>query len=254
MTSKRILSIHAHPDDAEILAGGTLALLAKAGHAVTIVSMTPGDCGSHEHSPEEISAIRRGEAATAAALIGACYQCAEFRDLAIFNDDQGRRRITELLRSQRPDIVLTSAVGDYLCDHEMTNLLVRDACFAAPAPNYKTGGAARALDHLPHLYYMDPVGGHDRDGHYVQPNFAVDVTKVLDLKKEMLACHASQRNWLMRQHGMDNYLDQMVIWTRDCGMRFGLPAAEGFRQYRGHPYPSSPLLQELLGEELVRRG
>ena len=53
---------------------------------------------------------------------------------------------------------------------------------------------------------------------------------------------------------MDNYIDQMVLWTRACGMRFGFQAAEGFRQYRGHPYPASPLLQELLGEELIRRG
>jgi len=254
MTSKRILSIHAHPDDAEILAGGTLSLLVKAGHDVTIVSMTPGDCGSAEHSPDEIAAIRRSEAAAAAKLIGASYLCAEFRDLAIFNDDQGRRRVTELLRAQRPDIVLTSAVGDYLCDHEMTSLLVRDACFAAPAPNYKTGGTAHAIDHLPHLYFMDPIGGHDRDGHYVQPDFAVDVAAVFETKKEMLACHASQRNWLLRQHGMDDYINMMVNWTRACGMRFGFQAAEGFRQYRGHPYPTSPLLQELLGDQFVRRG
>jgi len=39
----RVLSIHAHPDDAEILAGGTLALLAGRGHHITIATMTPGD-------------------------------------------------------------------------------------------------------------------------------------------------------------------------------------------------------------------
>ncbi len=254
MTGKRILSIHAHPDDAEILAGGTLSLLARRGHAVTIVTMTPGDCGSSEHSPDGIAAIRRAEAASAAALIGAEYVCAEFRDLAIFNDDQSRRRVTELLRKFRPDIVLTSAVSDYLCDHEMTSILVRDACFAAPAPNYKTGGHSPALDGIPHLYYMDPIGGHDRQGHFVSPDFAVDVSQVLELKKELLAKHASQRNWLLRQHGMDNYIEQMVIWTHECGMRFGLKAAEGFRHYRGHPYPITPLLQELLGETLIHRG
>ena len=254
MTGKRIVSIHAHPDDAEILAGGTLALLARLGNSVAIVSMTPGDCGSNEFSPDEISAIRRAEAASAAALIGAEYVCAEFRDLAIFNDDPSRRRVTELLRKLRPDVVLTSAVSDYLCDHEMTSLLVRDSCFGAPAPNYKTGGDAPALDRIPHLYFMDPIGGHDRYRHYVSPDFAVDVTQVFELKKELLAKHASQRNWLLRQHGMDNYIGQMEIWTRDCGMRFGLAAAEGFRHYRGHPYPDTPLLQELLGTGLIRRG
>ena len=53
----RILAIHAHPDDVEILAGGTMALLAAAGCRLTIVSMTPGDCGSAELPPDELSAL-----------------------------------------------------------------------------------------------------------------------------------------------------------------------------------------------------
>ncbi len=62
MILRGILFIHAHPDDAEILAGGTLALLAQAGHNITIVSMTAGDCGTTEHGPDEIAAIRRSGA------------------------------------------------------------------------------------------------------------------------------------------------------------------------------------------------
>ncbi|MDE3168104.1 MAG: PIG-L family deacetylase, partial [Acidobacteriota bacterium] len=111
----RILSIHAHPDDAEILAGGTLSLLADRGHAITIATMTPGDCGSAELPPDEIAAVRRGEAASAAALLGAGYVCVELRDLAIFNDDATRRRVVEALRRARPDVILASAPSDYLC-------------------------------------------------------------------------------------------------------------------------------------------
>ena len=94
----RILAIHAHPDDIEILAGGTMALLAARGHELTFVTMTPGDCGSVEYSPEETARIRRQEAANAAKQIGAVYRCAEFRDLAVFNDDGSRRRVCELIR------------------------------------------------------------------------------------------------------------------------------------------------------------
>jgi LmbE family N-acetylglucosaminyl deacetylase len=67
----RIVCIHAHPDDADLLAGGMLALLSEAGHSITIVSMTPGDCGSACHAPEQAAAIRRKEAAKSATLIGA---------------------------------------------------------------------------------------------------------------------------------------------------------------------------------------
>jgi LmbE family N-acetylglucosaminyl deacetylase len=55
-----ILSIHAHPDDAEILAGGTLALLADLGHQITIATFTPGDCGSKS------SALRKSPACAGA--------------------------------------------------------------------------------------------------------------------------------------------------------------------------------------------
>src|SRR5262245_36639295 len=111
-----ILAIHAHPDDIEILAGGTMALLAAAGNRVVFVSMTPVDCGSHEHGPDEIAAVRRNEAAGAARLAGAEYRCAEFRDLAVFSDDASRRHVTEILRQVRPDLVLTSSPADYMCD------------------------------------------------------------------------------------------------------------------------------------------
>src|SRR3954453_12062376 len=99
----RVLAIHAHPDDVEILAGGTLALLAGAGHEITIATFTPGDCGSRELGPEEIAAVRRREAANSAGRIGAQYVCLEFRDLCVFNDDPSRRRVTEILRKARPE-------------------------------------------------------------------------------------------------------------------------------------------------------
>ena len=119
----RVLAIHAHPDDVEFQCAGTLALLAHRGCQVTIATMTPGDCGSAVHGPEEISAIRRAEAKAAADLIGADYLCLEFRDLAIFNDDESRRRVVETVRRARPHMVLTAPPVDYLCDHEMTSFL-----------------------------------------------------------------------------------------------------------------------------------
>ena len=105
----RILAIHAHPDDLEILAAGTWPHLSKQGHPITIVTMTPGDCGTAEYDSETIASMRRKEALNAAKQIGAEYICAEFRDMAIFNDDAARRRVTELLRVTQPDIVITSS-------------------------------------------------------------------------------------------------------------------------------------------------
>ena len=241
----RILAIHAHPDDIEILAGGSLALLARVGVSLTLCTMTPGDCGSSELGPADISDLRRMEASTAAAMLGADYLCGEFRDMAIFNDDASRRRVTQLLRQARPDIVITANTPDYHCDHEATHALVRDACFGASAPNYVPGEHA-ALDKIPHLYFMDSTDGIDRNGNILRPDFVVDVADVLDMKRALVGCHESQRNWLRKQHGIDDYIDTSIQWTAKRGALAKLAYGEGFRQYRGHPYPQSPVLQQIF--------
>ncbi|MGO9463105.1 MAG: PIG-L deacetylase family protein [Isosphaeraceae bacterium] len=246
-----VLALHAHPDDVEFQCAGTLALLRELGCDVTIATMTPGDCGSAEHDAEAISAIRREEARASAALIGATYVCLEFRDLAIFNDDDSRRRVTESIRRARPEIILTAPPADYIADHEMTSLLVRDACFAASCPNYATRQwePAPSLEKIPHLYFVDPLEGTDRRGRPVPPDFYVDVSGVFPMKRDMLACHASQRNWLLRQHGIDEYLEMQARWGARRGAEVGVAQAEVFRQYRGHPYPQENLLLHLLGQD-----
>lgn len=247
----RIVSIHAHPDDAEILAGGTLALLSSLGHQIVIVSLSSGDCGSTVHGPDEIVMIRREEAAESAALIGGEYRWGGFRDMAIFSDDPSRRAVTGLLRELRPAIVLTAAPSDYLSDHEATSQLVRDACFAAPIPNYATPTKSSALTGIPHLYFMDPIDQRDRGGNEIIPDFTVNVASTFETKRAMLAKHRSQALWLKQQHGMSDYITQMEDWTRACGKRAGIALGEGFRQYDIHPYPSEPLLQQQLSAYLI---
>jgi N-acetylglucosamine malate deacetylase 1 len=247
----RVLAIHAHPDDVEFQCAGTLALLAEAGCRVAIATMTPGDCGSVDRDAEAIAAVRRLEAKAAADLIGADYTCLEFRDLAIFEDDESRRRVVEALRRANPDIVLTAPPVDYLCDHEATSRLVRDACFAATPPNYKTRQwePAPPLAKIPHLYYVDAIEGIDRDGQPQPAGFLVDVSRVADLKRRMLACHASQRDWLLKQHGIDEYLEAQARWGAHRGQEIGVAHAEAFRQYLGHPYPKDNPLLGLLGQD-----
>jgi LmbE family N-acetylglucosaminyl deacetylase len=246
----RILAIHAHPDDIEFQCAGTLALLRQKGCSVTIVTMTPGDCGSDERGPEEISAIRREEARRAADLLDAEYRCLEFRDLSITVDNESRRRVTEAVRQIRPDIVLTAPPVDYMSDHEMTSRLVRDACFGAPARNYDTGvpNSAAPIPSIPHLYYVDAVEAHDLFGNPLSADFIVDVTTTFEFKQQAFACHESQRAWLLKQHGMDNYLETVEHWCASRGKEIGVPYGEGFRQHVGHPYPSDNRLLEVLGQ------
>jgi len=63
----------------------------------------------------------------------------------------------------------------------------------------------------------------------------------------MLAAHASQRDWLLKHHGMDHYVQSMRDWSAQRGRQAGVAFAEGFRQHLGHSYPQDNLLGQLLG-------
>jgi LmbE family N-acetylglucosaminyl deacetylase len=244
-----VLSVLAHPDDAEFLCAGALIRLAREyGWQVHIATMTPGDCGSAELPPEEIGRVRRAEGAAAAAIIGATYHCLEERDLLVFYNERTLERVTRLLREVRPRLVLTHSPADYMLDHEMTATVVRAAAFAAPVPNFQDGrGHPTPLERIPHLYYCDPIEGKDALGRPVAPGVCIDVSGVVETKAEMLARHASQREWLLKHHGMDQYLQAMRDWGAARGRAFGFAHAEGFRQHLGHSYPQDDLLGKLLG-------
>jgi LmbE family N-acetylglucosaminyl deacetylase len=247
--AKVVLSVLAHPDDAEFLCAGTMARLSQEqGWQVHIASMTPGDCGSAELPAEEIARIRRAEGSQAAALLGATYYCLEERDLQIFYTERPLERVARLLRLVRPDIVLTHSPTDYMLDHEMTSTLVRAAAFAAPVPNFLAGrGLPAPLERIPHLYYCDAIEGKDALGRPVAPAFAINISSVIEMKAGMLAAHASQRNWLLKHHGMDHYVQAMRDWNARRGSQAGVAFAEAFRQHLGHSYPQDNHLGKLLG-------
>jgi hypothetical protein len=51
--------------------------------------------------------------------------------------------------------------------------------------------------------------------------------------------------------GIDDYLEMMERWTRANGKHAGVELAEAFRCYKGHPYPESPLLEQLAGADYL---
>lgn len=255
---KTVLAVGAHPDDIEINCAGTLKQLRDSGCAIHLATMTLGDCGSRDMRASAICRVRAEEAEQAARLLGAAFHWAGSHDFAIFHDDVHNRRVTALLRATNPDIVFTHPPHDYMLDHEVTSTLVRNACFYAPAPNYSTSEyTALPLSRIPHLFYFDVMEGIDIFGKLVVPQFYVDVGEQLGFKTEMLACHASQREWLRAQHGMDEYLDAMRAWGSKRGAEAAaiagrsIACAEAFRQHCGHAYPRGNILEELLPSRVI---
>jgi LmbE family N-acetylglucosaminyl deacetylase len=241
---KVVLTLLAHPDDAEILCGGTLVRLADSGWEIHIATMTAGDCGTMEKNAWEISAIRTAEARKAAAMIGGTYHCLDERDGFVVYDKPGLRKVVELFRAVNPSLVMTHAARDYMMDHEQASLLARSASFLFAAPNISTSPLPPSAA-IPYLYYCDPIEGIDPLGAKVAATTLVDVSSVIDKKLAMLACHESQRAWLRAHHGMDEYLEATRRFAAERGKEAGVAAAEGFVQHRGHAYPADDLLAEL---------
>lgn len=246
--TRRALAVGAHPDDVEIFMAGTLALLKMQGWEVSIGIIAKGDCGTKSLTRAEITVVRRKEAENSAELLGAKLFLMGQDDLGIDVNPDTRRIVTEVVRKAAPDLVLTHPPSDYMTDHEFASRLVRDACFAATTPNYETGSSdpAPALEKIPALYYCDPLEGIDIFGSEVVPQLVVDITSQMELKKSMLVCHASQREWLRVMHGIDQYVIEMEKWAHQRGEPYGFRFAEGFRQHLGHAFPHNNLIQETL--------
>ena len=245
--NKTVLSLGAHPDDAEFFCAGTLALLRQKGWEIHIATMTPGDCGTVQYSREEISRIRRAEAAKAAAILDGTYHCLECDDIFILYDRPSLLKAIELLRKVKPAIVFTTSPSDYMVDHEMVSKIAQTACFACGVVNVETPGA-EPFEPIPYLYYMDPAEEKDKFGTQIQAGTIVDISGVMDTKEKMLCCHESQRHWLMTHHGMDEYVNIMKESGEKRGLEIKSPFAEGFRQHLGHAYPQDNILKAELGD------
>ena len=199
----------------------------------------PGDCGSDELGPDEISAIRREEARCARRRAG--------RDVPLPRRGDGFLALDPPTKHWQASAQgpaksrLRTQPADYLIDHEVTSTIVRDATFWSGVPNLKTEGRD-PFRPRPTCIGADPVEGKDLFEETVLPTIAVDISSVIEIKTEMLRCHASQRQWLLKQHGMDEYLHAMRAMGRAGEAGAGRAYAEGFRQHLGHGYPQDDLL------------
>ena len=151
-----------------------------------------------------------------------------------------------------PSLVFTHAPKDYMLDHEQCSLLARQASFMYGAPNASSFPLLPGSG-IPYLYYCDPVEGIDPLGNPVTPTTTINVSEQISRKTEMLACHASQREWLRAHHGMDEYIDAMQRHGQMRGELIGVKYAESFVQHRGHAYPRNDLLAELFLTETNRQ-
>jgi LmbE family N-acetylglucosaminyl deacetylase len=191
-SSPRVLVLGAHPDDADIKAGGTSALWVGHGFDVLLVSVTDGGAGHQTLRRPELVERRRAEASAAGAIIGAKYRVLDFPDGGLLPTLDARDSIIRLIREYRPDLILTHRPADYHPDHRYTAQLVQDAAYMVTVP--------AVCPAVPHLE-RNPVIAYFSDGFKkpcpFEPHVVVDVGPEMGHVIAMLDCHVSQfYEWL----------------------------------------------------------
>ncbi|RKR12866.1 bacillithiol biosynthesis deacetylase BshB1 [Maribacter vaceletii] len=219
-----ILVFGAHPDDAELGAGGTIAKAIANGKKVGIVDLTRGELGTRGSAE-----IRDKEAAKAGEILGVAVRVnLGFADGFFVNDKEHQLQIIEQIRRYSPEIVLCNAVDDRHIDHGKGSKLVSDACFLSGLVKIETKIEGKIQEPWrPKNVY-----------HYIQwksltPDFAVDITGFVDIKMESIKAYASQFYDPNSEEPetpitSKNFFDSVDYRARDLGRLIGVNHAEGF--------------------------
>lgn len=227
-----VLAIGCHPDDVESTCAGTLIKCVKRGDKVIVCHVSNGNLGHVIIPPDELAVIRKNEAKKAGSLAGIEVICPDFEDLNIYdNNKEARERIIDVIRYAQPDLIITHNPDDYMPDHTAVSRLVFDAAFAATLPNYNNYPHKFSAPDCPPaklvpIYYMETAAGVN-----FEPDEYVDITDEVDLKMEMLECHASQLVW-MREHDNIDFAEMVKVNSRFRGYQCGVDHAEGFKLCR----------------------
>jgi N-acetylglucosamine malate deacetylase 1 len=173
-----LLAFGPHPDDIEIGIGGLVAKHAALGFRIGLCDLTAGEMGSNGTVEERLA-----EADAARAVLGARWRVnLRLPDRALGSDLEHQRRIAALVRAVRPRVVAAPYWHDRHPDHAGASRLLTEAVFSAGLRRYQADGEAWKPEWV--CYYFINDSG--------PPSFVVDVTDTYSVKREALACHASQ--------------------------------------------------------------
>ena len=132
----RIICFGAHPDDAELKAGGVAAMWAAKGHEVKLVSVTNGDIGHWKEAGGPLARRRKAEVERTAKIFGTTVEVLDIHDGELLPTLENRRMITRLIREWKADIVMSHRPNDYHPDHRYTGMLIQDAAYMVAVPNF----------------------------------------------------------------------------------------------------------------------
>ncbi|MCY7351279.1 MAG: bacillithiol biosynthesis deacetylase BshB1 [Cytophagaceae bacterium] len=225
-----LLVLAAHPDDAEMSCGGTIALEIAGGRKAGIIDFTRGELGTRG-TPE----TRLQEADEAARILNlSARHNLRFRDGFFRNDEEHQLQLIPYLRRYQPEMVIANAIDDRHPDHRRAAALAVDACFLSGLRQIKT---------------IDPVDGTPQDAwrprflyhyiqdRYIQPQVTVDITQHWQKKLASIQAYRSQffdpnsaepASYISSKE----FIEFLKARWQEYGHAIGAEYGEGFTSYR----------------------
>ncbi len=183
----RIIAFGAHPDDAELKAGGVAALWAAQGAKVKFVAMTNGDVGHFEQAGGPLARRRKAEVAECARILGIENQVLDIHDGELTASLENRKQVARLIRDWQADIVMGHRPYDYHADHRYTGVLLDDAAVLVVAPFFTPDTPPTARNPV-FLYYSDAF----QQPLPFNPSIVVGFDEVADKKWQCILAMPSQ--------------------------------------------------------------
>lgn len=224
----RIMVIVAHPDDADFGPAGTVAAWVRAGSRAQLVCCTSGDAGGEDsrQDPLELARMREAEQRAAAKVVG--YEEVTFLhrpDGALENDLPLREQLVRLIRTFRPDAVMT--MDPTVLIHEDGYVQHTDHRAAAMAALDAVYPAARNPMAFPDLANHENLAAHEVKWLYLfftdRANAWVDTSDTIEVRIDALREHRSQLR------DAEDLEERIRAWGREAGARIGVQSADAFR-------------------------
>ena len=232
-----VLAIAAHRDDVEQTCGGTLLKMAERGHCTGILDLTQGEMGTRGSAED-----RAREAADAAKILRVDWRNAlDIPDGRVENTWENRLKVAQVIREQRPRVVILPYWEGRHPDHYTASTLGYEACFlaglaklgktAVSAQQSTLSENAAIADLTPHRPFKIVYATLYRD---IRPTFVVDITDQFETRFQSLMAYKSQ--FSDQEAGKDLFPAQAEIrsrveaMARFYGMLGGVTYAEPFLQ------------------------
>ena len=214
-----VLAIAAHPDDVELTCAGTLVMLARRGRRFGIVDLTGGEMGTRG-----TAATREAEARRGGEILGADFrQTLDLHDGGLETGRAAELAVIEVIRREKPRLVLTSYPEDRHPDHARAGQLVTDAAFYAGLRKLETAHPAHRPQQV--LYFSTFL--------LQEPSLVVDVTPAMDVRRAAARAFASQFHDPASKEpqtllSQASFLETVEARARHFGFLIGVEFGEGF--------------------------